>query len=1111
MSWINLLKKIFKWGFSLQILLLLCCGSFFSASARENKTVNLTASLRESSLIANKVSEVDIPIGENKLETSEIIYSSSISESENDFNNLTNNWELNQNKINIFNSDVLIAQEIAPQNLRQINESDFLKPKDIPNVAPPEVLESGENNPSETTVNQDNTTQLRFDRNLTIETDINSFINNETDSFNNWELNKNKINISNSDVLIAQEIAPQNSVQINEPDFFKPRDVPNIAPAEIPKPDEERPSETPLTEEQLQIKDLAVKSFLESVAQRYPLIVNTSDLLTIKPNRYKPTGLNFYTNLNLDLDQFTQNNKLNFEEFNDPLLTNFNFSYYPDDQQFYWLYDNKVVIQTGGIHGNINYQGNVITRKYRQIAKSTIGFFGVQTTFALPQAFESTTGFEKENNNLNITSGAVEVISPQGVQTVPQVVFNINGDLEIVSLDDTRKASTFTEQGGGSFFGNLDADNAPKFLQGFPTVNLQGLLENGVKLRLGAVIPPENLGKIGVTVGDFFTTEGFKFDQSLSSLPGVKTLQFNKGLEDQLSQIYVQALNLDSLQIQNNDIVALMSNPFLTQEQRDFHYLNSLMWYTGGQRLPEITTISFDPENQDWYRYSFNYSQNRTLLQYHPEKVELNYTNVFANPGFSLTVSSNWNDIDDKQILNTSLGLALGGLFHLLNPNDVNGSITIAKQKYEENQAPESFSTRSTSAQRRAMNLRLNNSLYNANLVSRLNQVSGSYTITDHVTPNSSLLFQLRTGTHQRAVQFYQREISDWSPESSLILTSLTPRDFGPIAYSGVNVPIEYTKIEPFNRTNFGFVKVQNSQGDILFEQKLAVETQAFTAIPIVGPGKSADIEFGRIEISRFRQRDFKDTIYIGYLYLPALEFILSGTSNGFNYNLSLGAWANLYPYSSPQIEQNISDTKEKTFGIFAKANLRWDFNNIWYDENNQWQTIISNSPFFNITWNSNSNQLNISSLNFGNIFQFYKPNWNLTWFNNFGYSPQQINAAIPATSLGNISYFSSLNFSTSSGLNISFPISIGDQVFYSLEATYPVIRKQNFGNLRLGFYYSNYSVATRGFDSQFKDTNYGVVIKYSHPRSIFSLDAYLGNSDSGFRGRIQTGINFKF
>ncbi|MFN9173002.1 MAG: hypothetical protein ACK58N_00375, partial [Synechocystis sp.] len=564
-------------------------------------------------------------------------------------------------------------------------------------------------------------------------------------------------------------------------------------------------------------------------------------------------------------------------------------------------------------------------------------------------------------------------------------------------------------------------------------------------------------------------------------------------------------------QIQNNDIVALMSNPFLTQEQRDFHYLNSLIWYSGGQRAPEITTRSFDPENQNWYRYSFNYSQNRTLLKYHPENSELNYTNVFANPGFSLTVSSPWNEVDYDQMVNTSLGLALGGLFHLLNPNDVNGALTTAKQKYEKNESPESFSTQSTSSERRAMNLRLNNNLYNANLVSRLNQVSGSYTVTDHITPNSSLLLQFRTGVYQRAVQFLERDVGEWEPESPLIFSQIAPNSFGPLAYSGVNIPIEFTKIEPFNRTNFSVTKVTNSQGDVLFDQKVALATQAFTAIPIIGPGKAADMNFGRIEISRFRQRDINDTSYIGYLYLPALEFILSGTSNGLSYDLSLGAWTNLFPSSSPQIDQNISNLNEKTIGIFSRINLKLDFNNIWYKEDNKWQTIISNSPFINISWNSNPNQLNISSMNFGNVFQFVRPNWNLTWFNNFGFSPQGLNAAIPNSTLGNISYFSSLNFSESSGLNIIFPISIGDQVFYSVEATYPLIQDQDFGIFRTGFYYSNYSVTTRGFDNQFEDPNYGLVIKYANPSSLISVEAYLGHSDSGFRGRIQTGINFKF
>lgn len=934
------------------------------------------------------------------------------------------------------------------------------------------------------------------------------------DILNDLELNQNIINAPVFGIVTYKEISQLNLAQTGTSDFFIPKDVPTVPVPPVPeiiKPEEEVPSQSPLTEEQLKIKDIAVKSFLESVAVRYPFIVNTNDLLTINPYEYRPTILNFYVNLTFDLDQYSLGNQLNFKDFNDPVLKNFNFSYYPNNQQFYWLYDNNVVIETNGFHGNINYQGNVITQKHRQTAISTIPFFGVQTVFALPQAFESARGFEKDNNNLNITSGAVEVVSPQGVPGVPQVVFNINGEIEVVSLDDTRKASTFTEQGGGSYFGNLDAENAPKFLQGFPTINFQGLLDNKVRLQIGQRIPLENLAKIGVTVGDFFTTAGFNFNQSFSSLPGVKTLQFDKGFEDQLSRIYASALNLDSSQLQNNDIVALMSNPFLTQEQRDFHYLNSLIWYSGGQRAPEITTRSFEPETHNWYRYIFNYSQNRTLLKYHPEKVELSYTNVFANPGVSLTVSPFLSDVDERQMVNATLGLALGGLFYLLNPNDINGALTTARQKYEENQAPESFSTQSTSADRRAMNLRLNNSLQNANLVSQLNQVSGSYTITDHVTPNSSLLFQLRTGTYQRAVQFFSREIGEWTPESPLFFSVISPNDFGPLAYTGVNVPIEFTNIEPLNRTSFAFTKVQNSQGDVLFEQQLAVQSEAFTALPIVGPGKAADIEFGRIEISRFRQREFEDTSYIGYLYLPALEFILSGTSKGFSYSLSLGAWTNLYPQSSPQIDENISDLQEKTVGIFSSINLRWNFNNIWYNKNKQWETIISNSPFVNFSWNSSPNRLNISSANFGNVFQFVRQNWNLTWFSNFSFSPQELNAAAPKSSLGNISYFSSLNFSESSGLNIIFPISFGDKVFYSVEATYPIIKDQKLGSTRLGFYYSNYSVATRGFDNQFEDPNYGLVIKYNNPSSLLSIEAYLGHSDSGFRGRIQSSINFKF
>ena len=248
------------------------------------------------------------------------------------------------------------------------------------------------------------------------------------------------------------------------------------------------------------------------------------------------------------------------------------------------------------------------------------------------------------------------------------------------------------------------------------------------------------------------------------------------------------------------------------------------------------------------------------------------------------------------------------------------------------------------------------------------------------------------------------------------------------------------------------------------------------------------------------------------------MEFLLSGTSNDFNYSLSLGAWGNLAPNSAPKISDNLvslvqngSITEEKSLGIYASGLLKWTMQKIWTDKDNKWETIIVNVPLLNLVWNSNSNRLNISSVTIGNIIQLYKPTWNIAWSNTLNFSPQQINAVIPGTSLGDLSYFSSFNFAETSGFKYALSISIGDQVFYSTEATYPVIKNDKFGNIDLGLYYSNYTVATVGFDSQIKENNYGLVMGYSNPSSSdFSVKAYLGTSDSGFKGQIQCNMNFK-
>jgi hypothetical protein len=122
---------------------------------------------------------------------------------------------------------------------------------------------------------------------------------------------------------------------------------------------------------------------------------------------------------------------------------------------------------------------------------------------------------------------------------------------------------------------------SPPIFSEFLTKNFQGLLNNGTPYQIGATVPKANLEAIGVQIPDFFST-GFVFNKpAYSSYPGIKVLQLNKS--------------------DNNDLVALMSNPYLTQQERNFYYLNSLDWYTGGQQNITVVNTPIVQQNQDWY------------------------------------------------------------------------------------------------------------------------------------------------------------------------------------------------------------------------------------------------------------------------------------------------------------------------------------------------------------------------------------------------------------------------------------------------------------------------------------------------------------------------------
>jgi hypothetical protein len=925
--------------------------------------------------------------------------------------------------------------------------------------------------------------------------DQHSNINN----INNFSLYKSNYSYSlGNEILTAQETNNQQQTQFTpiQPNLpVVPKEIPSL-PIPEDKP-ETKPTLAP--EQNKQVLRILMRSLLDNSASRYPFFVNTSDKLIINPRNFQPSKFTFYSNFGFDLDKFAPSNAFQKEQFSDPLIKSANISIYPNDEQFYWVLDgNRVVIETKGNHLNFGYQGNSYQQKLRQFAQISTAFFGVQTVFAFPTTLTDSVGNNKLND-LNVTIAAAEIVLPPGVQLPDNASFNLNitgsdGSLfqKLIPLANAPKATTDQLLGGGALSGNLDARNAPKFFQGFPTVNLQPLLNNGVKLEAGSIIPRENLLAAGLTLGDFFTNQGYSFKAPITSLPGIKTLQVN--------------------QINNNDLFEVLSNPFLTKEQRDFHYLNSLSWSNLGQQSPEVTTSSIlSPQNQAWYRYTLSRSHNRTLLQYDPEKIRLNYLNVFANPGLSVTTAQ-WQDTDLNQTTNASLGLILGGAFSIINPGNLNASINEAKEQFNTVKTLAPLKTKATSQQRRQMNERLNNTLSYGNTNSSLAQVSGSYTFSGNITSDSSLLLQLRTGIYQRNVQFIEQIIQPWTDETPVVIDSVSLDDLGPM-FS--NIP--KTNANAPQTITYTFLQAKTSDGQVLFDKSFVFDNNfdsLFTAASIIGGGKIFDINFSRLQLSTSRKREIETSSYTGNLYLPAVEFVISGSIDNLSYSLSTGMWFNLFPNSAPMINQKLGNlspnaTAEGSLGGMLKFATKADFRNTFYDKNQQWSTIIVNSPFLSLTYNTNPNRLNLSSLSVGNVFQFVKPDFNITFYPVLSYFPKILNPDVQSSSLDDISTFLLLNFSHKDGFNFNSSVSFNDQTSYKVEATYNVFKDQEVGTMATGPYYSSYSTASKVFDSQLKDPNYGMIFRYTSANSGLIISSRLGKSEDGFRGDMN--LEFKF
>ncbi|MFW9265150.1 hypothetical protein RRG12_41710, partial [Nostoc sp. CALU 546] len=384
-------------------------------------------------------------------------------------------------------------------------------------------------------------------------------------------------------------------------------------------------------------------------ANRYPWIINPTDNLTIKPQLFKPNEDENYIDTDLNI-RFSGDNQF---------IDKFTYAKFPKEDQFYWVLDNnRLVIETKGTQVGILAQGRATETYSTQNMTSTQGFWGLQYLASLPVNFDELIG-EAEINDFSIVSIAGELVNPEGIPA-GRVIINsgINPeDPNVTVLENITpiigSGSTLSNDGGGALFDLLDASNTPRIIQAFPTTNLKPLLDGGnVKLQLGEIIPDSVLEATGILWGNILTGEGFGFTAPVSSLPGIKITQRDK--------------------FDNFDLLNIAVNPFLTPLERDLSYLNSLSWVSFGKRDPIFEVLSETQKTSNWHRLYVSYPHNRSIIQYDPEKISATYSNIFSSPGISITANFSEFSIDGIQTANSTLGLALGGIFEFIKIDNIN-------------------------------------------------------------------------------------------------------------------------------------------------------------------------------------------------------------------------------------------------------------------------------------------------------------------------------------------------------------------------------------------------------------------------------------------------------
>lgn len=804
-------------------------------------------------------------------------------------------------------------------------------------------------------------------------------------------------------------------------------------------------------------------------ANKYPWIVNPTDNLTFSTELFKPNKNENYIDTDIRV-RFSGENQI---------IDKFTYAKFPKTDQFYWVLDgNRIVVETKGSQAGIIYQGRQTNTYITQNVTSQQAFWGLQSLFAIPTDFRELAG-EVDTNNFSVTSIAGQLINPEGIPA-GRVIINSGIDSNNPNVTVLKNpipaigsGSTLSVDGGQALFQVLDATNAPKILQGFPTTNIQPLLDDGnVRLQEGEIIPKSALEAAGIFWGDILTGKGFGFTAPVSSFPGIKVAQLGK--------------------FDNFDLLNVAVNPFLSQSEKDFHYLNSLQWLSLGKRDPVFQTLSQTQESSDWHRLYVSHPHNRSLIQYDPVASKATYSNIFSAPGLSLTAKFSDTSIDAIQSVNSTLGLLLGGVFEAIKIDKIQQGLEEARQKLKNGEGFVPLNTPATAEQRRQINNRLNRTLSYANASSGLEQVSGTYTFPSQVTPNNSNILQIRTGNHKRAVQFLERNISILDEGDTFFSDlRLSNEKFGPLTYIGIPIPLNGTSIDPINEASAVEVILTNPQGQ-RFVQKFNSADSTVVPLQI----RAADLAFDYMELTRVSKIGVDFNSFNGYLSLPTVELLAAGSSGNFNYSANLGTWFNIDANSAPGVSNNNLGTEEPTLGLYTNILLNYIKTDIRLNSAKRPVAINTHVPYLRVDWNSASNKNNPFSTYLSYLYQHQE--------RNFGFSLAPGIAFIENNSNGEFLGLFNGEFSTSHGLNLKTNLEVGKEFFFEFQGLHGVSK-----NIYAGVYLKNYAINNLGLSSRVSGFNYGIIMRHNFPDNSVFIETQIGTGENGFDLKLQGGYRF--